>query len=328
MAEHLISQMSHVEVLADDVERSAEFYTGILGFEESGRDGRSVYLRGWGEHFYGTVKLTEGAGPGLHHFGWRTEGPEELDVVVARIEKLGVGEGWVEGDAGHGPAYRFRGPSGHLAEVHWDVTWYETPAERRSALLDRAQRFYPRGAAARQIDHVTLGVTDVAAERDFYVETLNFKYREGIFGPAPENVPILAMVACLPVSHNLGLMLDGEPNVKHLAVWLDSREDILRAADVVRESGLKIEEGPASHTLGQNLYMYVIDPSGFRVELYTEQHAFYQPDKPPNEWEATMEGLVLKGAAAAGPKTGADATVRSVGEASDAASIGTAMKSR
>ena len=32
----------------------------MLGLEESGRDGGSVFLRGWGEHFHHSLELIEG----------------------------------------------------------------------------------------------------------------------------------------------------------------------------------------------------------------------------------------------------------------------------
>ena len=48
MAERLISQLAHVEVLTPTPDESLRFYTDVLGLEESGREGQSVYLRGLG----------------------------------------------------------------------------------------------------------------------------------------------------------------------------------------------------------------------------------------------------------------------------------------
>jgi catechol 2,3-dioxygenase len=326
VAEHLISQLSHVEVMATDIDASVDFYTNLLGFSESGREGQSVYLRGWGEHFYGTIKLTEGQGPALGHFGWRTEGPEELETVVARLEALGVGEGWIDGDASHGPAFRFRTPSGHLSEVHWDVTWHTPTDADRSAIMDRAQRYDPRGAFVRQIDHVALASTDVAADRDFFVRQLNFKFREGIFTPGEDSTAFLNMISCRPYSHDVALILQPEPGVQHLALWVDGREDVLRASDVIRESGRKLQEGPATHALGQNFYLYVQDPSGMTVEIYTEQRAFYQPDRPPYEWVGTSEGLKLRNFEAHRHTEEAARVGRGVSERTDPAGMTAALK--
>ena len=51
MANRLLSQLAHVEVLTPTLEESLRFYTDVLGLQESARDGSSVYLRGWGERF-------------------------------------------------------------------------------------------------------------------------------------------------------------------------------------------------------------------------------------------------------------------------------------
>ena len=49
MSNRLIAHLAHVEVLTPTPERSLAFYRDVIGLEESGRAGQSVYLRGWGE---------------------------------------------------------------------------------------------------------------------------------------------------------------------------------------------------------------------------------------------------------------------------------------
>jgi catechol 2,3-dioxygenase len=88
VAERLLSQLAHVEVLTPAPEESLPFYTQVMGLEESGRDGQSVFLRGWGEFF---------------------RGPEELEGAVSKLEQSGQGEGWHDDTPRHGPAYRYRG---------------------------------------------------------------------------------------------------------------------------------------------------------------------------------------------------------------------------
>ena len=94
MSERLISQLAHVELLTPTLDESARFFTDVIGLEESGRDGQSVYLRCWGDFFFHSVQLTEAEQPGLGHVGWRAEGPEQLERAVAALEAAGAGEGW------------------------------------------------------------------------------------------------------------------------------------------------------------------------------------------------------------------------------------------
>jgi catechol 2,3-dioxygenase len=55
----------------------------------------------------------------LGHIGWRADSPEALEDVVAYLESVGAGIGWDNGDMGHGKAYRFKSPEGHVHEVFW-----------------------------------------------------------------------------------------------------------------------------------------------------------------------------------------------------------------
>ncbi|MEV4751323.1 VOC family protein [Streptosporangium sp. NPDC049248] len=52
-----------------------------------------------------------------------------------------------------------------------------------------------------------------------------------------------------------------------MAFATDTREDILRAADVFLEAGIHIETGPHKHAIQQTFFLYVWEPGGNRVEL-------------------------------------------------------------
>jgi catechol 2,3-dioxygenase len=53
----------------------------------------------------------------------------------------------------------------------------------------------------------------------------------------------------------------------HVTYALDSREDVLRAADIFLEAGVKIETGPHKHAVQQTFFLYVFEPGGHRVEV-------------------------------------------------------------
>ena len=53
----------------------------------------------------------------------------------------------------------------------------------------------------------------------------------------------------------------------HLSFAVDSRDDIIRAADLALEHGVHIETGPHKHTIQQSFFLYVWDPAGNRIEL-------------------------------------------------------------
>ena len=117
MSHRLLSQLAHVELLTTDLDASVGFAVDALGLDVVGEDGDSVRLRCWGDFYSHSLILTAADQPGLGHAAWRTDGPEQLDEAVARIEAAGTQGEWFEASAGHGRAYRFEGPGGHANEV-------------------------------------------------------------------------------------------------------------------------------------------------------------------------------------------------------------------
>jgi catechol 2,3-dioxygenase len=301
MVNRLISQLAHVEVVTPKPEESLRFYRDVLGLEVSGRAGQSVYLRGWGEFFHHSLQLTEGPAPAVAHSAWRTEGPEELKEVVARLEQAGAGLGWRDADVGQGPAYRYRSPGGHIHEVFWEVERYRPSPELAPIFPNRPQRYSPRGAAVRRIDHVTLNTDDPLRDAHWYRDVLGYRFTELIrFDHAP-NVVLGAFVSTTPMSHDLGLIRDaldrsgklsGVPGrTNHIAFWLDQREDVLRACEVYRENGVELEFGPGRHGVGENFFTYVREPGGMRVELFSNGYLQYAPDLFPFEWRVSKGAL-------------------------------------
>lgn len=96
-----IAHLGHVELLTPKPDESLRFFKDILGMEEAGRAGQSVYLRGWGQYERYCMKLTESKQPGIGHTALRTYSPQALERRYAAIEKSGYGIGWTDGDIGH-----------------------------------------------------------------------------------------------------------------------------------------------------------------------------------------------------------------------------------
>ena len=175
-----VAHLGHVELLTNRFDESLDFFTRIYGLTETARDKGSAYLRAWDDYEFHTLKLTASDTTGVGHVGYRTSSAEALERRVAAIEKLGCGVGWSEGDLGHGRAYQFRSPDGHLFELYWDTNRYEPPDEERPALKNVAQRFHGRGCAVRRLDHLNLLAADLPALRDFMVAALGSRITEQI----------------------------------------------------------------------------------------------------------------------------------------------------
>ncbi|GAC1300661.1 MAG: catechol 2,3-dioxygenase [Ktedonobacteraceae bacterium] len=287
MAKHLLSQLAHVEILTPKLEESANFFKELMGMEESGREGQSIYLRCWGDYYHHSLMLTQGSQPALGHIGWRTEGPEELATVVKQIEATNQGEGWYEHSVGHGRAYRFRGPGGHLNEVFWEVEHYVAPPELKSTYPARPQRFTGRGAALRMIDHVTVTTKDVMRDITWYRDTLGVRFTEYSVPDEHPDMVVFALLTTNEKSHDFGFVADFSDvpgRINHLAFFVPERSDVLRATEVLLEAGVPIEFGPGEHGMGEQFYIYFREPGGMRIELNASGYRNYVPDLEPVKW--------------------------------------------
>jgi catechol 2,3-dioxygenase len=288
MSLKLLSQLAHVEILSPRPRETVEFLTGVLGLVESSRRGQSVFLRGWSEFFHHSLQVTEGETPGLGHIGWRAMGPEQLETAVARLQESGQGEGWHEGSAGHGPAYRYRAPhGGQLHEVFWEVERYRAPAGMRSTFPNRPQRHPDRGIATRYLDHVTVASRDIMADCLWYRDVLGHRLMEWTAPAADSDHCVFAMLSVCERSHDFGIVPDMSSvrgRINHVAFWLDQREDLRRASDLLLESGVAIEFGPGRHGMGEIDYVYFREPGGMRIELNSGTIRNYEPDWEPVKW--------------------------------------------
>jgi catechol 2,3-dioxygenase len=284
---HFISHLAHVEIMTPKLEESVSFFKEIMGLEESERQGKSVYLRCWGEYYHHSLVLTEGTEPALGHTGWRADGAEELAAAVREIEASGLHGEWLQQTPGHGRAYRFRGPGGHVQEIFWEVERYKVPATLQSTYPARPQRFVGRGVAPRQIDHVTVASIDVMKDSLWYRDTLGFRFMEYT---VPDEVPDLVVFTQLTTnekSHDLGFVADfsGVPGrINHVAFFVPEHLDLLRATDILLEAGVAIEYGPGQHGMGEQYYLYFREPGGMRIELNSGGYRNYVPDWEPVKW--------------------------------------------
>ena len=281
-----LAHLAHVELLTPKPDESLRFFVDVMGMTESGRRGDSVYLRGWDDYEHHTLKLTAAKVAGMGHFAYRATSPEALQRRVAVIEKSGRGKDCTDGDLGHGPAFAFATPDGHAIEIYYETEWYRPPPGLEPALKNQAQRFPARGVNVRRLDHMNLLTSDVAELRHFLEDVLGLRTTEMIVLDSGQEVG--AWVTSNNKTYDLAFTLDhyGAKGRFHHVTWaLDSREEILRAADIFLEAGVHIETGPHKHAIQQTFFLYVYEPGGNRVEVANAgARLMLAPDWQPVVW--------------------------------------------
>ena len=287
-----IAHLGHVELLTPRPDESLWYFTDILGMEAVHRQGGSAYLRGYGDYATTTLKLTEAASAGVGHIAWRATSPQALDRRVAAIEQSGLGIGWSNGDFGHGKCYRFNDPDGHAMEIYYDEQKYVAPESLRSTLRNLPMKYPESGIGVRKTDHLAVLCKDVAANRIFAQETLGLKLREQVIydNGATE---IGSWMSSCAVHHELAYVVDVKGlsgRLHHFSLWVDDKADVLRAADIMMENGIRIEAGPSKHNNSQAFYLYSYEPGGNRVEIYTSGFFVFAPDFETVVWDEETRG--------------------------------------
>ncbi len=280
-----IAHLGHVEVLTPRLAESVSFFTSIFGLREVGRRGDSVYLRAWGEYQLYSLKLTGAKTSGLGHVAFRASSAESLDRIVADCAAHGMHGRWIEDEFGHGPAFRVSSPDGHAVEIYYETVRYQADEASAPGFKNQPARYEPHGIAPRRLDHVNLLAQDVRPTREFFQHQLGLRLTEQII--FDDGTEIGGWLSATNKAYDLAITKDksgARGRFHHLTYAMDSREDVLRAADILVERGIAIESGPHKHAIGQTFFLYFYEPGGNRCELDSGGYLIFDPDWKPVIW--------------------------------------------
>jgi catechol 2,3-dioxygenase len=282
---HDIAHLGHVELLTPKPLESLAFFTSILGLHEVARRGDSVYLRAWGEYQLYSLKLTAAKTSGLGHVAFRASSADALARIVADLEAHDFHGRWIEDELGHGPAFSVASPDGHTVEVYYHTVRFAADASSAPGFKNQPARYEPHGIAPRRLDHVNLLASDVRPTREFFQHRLGLRPTEQIvFDDGSE---VGSWLSATNKAYDLAITKDrsgARGRFHHLTYFVDSREDVLRAADVLVERGVFIESGPHKHSIGQTFFLYCYEPGGNRCEIGSGGYLIFDPDWKPVIW--------------------------------------------
>jgi catechol 2,3-dioxygenase len=283
---HDIAHLGHAELLTPKPDKSLWFFTQVLGLTENGTSGDSVYLRTWDDYEHHSLKLTASGTSGLRRTGLRASSEEALKRRVADVEAAGLGIGWRDGDAGIGPTYLCRDPDGHEFELYWETEWYQPTGELKPALKNQAQARPGRGVEVRRLDHINFLAEQTKPNGDFVAGALGGRVTEQIV--LNDGTISAQWLHFAQKSYDLVYTNDwtgSNRRLHHIAFATDTREDILRAADLCLDRGVFIETGPHKHAIQQTFFLYVYEPGGNRIELCNPcARLVFAPDWAPLSW--------------------------------------------
>jgi catechol 2,3-dioxygenase len=256
--------------------------------EAVGRNGQSVLLRAWGEWAHHSVILTESTAAGVGHIGWQVAERGQVEGWATLLDGKGVDFVRVPAgtEPGQGDALRLTYPGGHQFELFFDFE--RANPSRPSKMLSQPTAAHGPGVGVRRLDHVNVMAPDVGAASDWLSSVLGFKLREAI--QLPDGTNLATWMSVTSQVHDIAVGPDPagrSGRLHHVAFYVDSVEAMYRAADLFREEDVPIEAGPGKHGVSQALFMYVFEPGGNRVEIFSGGYPIHDPDWRPIIWAPT-----------------------------------------
>jgi len=276
-----IVRAAHIEFKVTDLERSRAFYVKTLGMVETEATSEQLYLRGVEDRFHHCLILTRATQPSVGHLSFRMRSETDLECAAKLLDKKQIRYKWIKPSSiehGQGRALRFQDPLGFPAELFFEMD----EAEWLWQSFDRHQ-----GARIMRIDHFNLFTSNVTEATRWYEEELGFERTE--YTETEDVVPQLwaTWLKRKPTVHDVALMTGDGPRVHHAGFYVPDQHAILRIADLLASTGYleSMERGPGRHGISNAFFLYLRDPDGHRIELYTGDYLSADPGWKPIRWK-------------------------------------------
>ena len=267
--------------------RACEFFTRYLGLTENGSAGDSVFLRAWDDYENVTIKLTAHATSGIGRTTLPRHEPRGAGAAGGRRSRRpAAASAGRTATPGTGRPTSSPTPTATSSASTTRAQWYRPPAELRPALKNQAQANPARGVSVRRLDHVNYLGVEVEPNRDYLRDTLGALVTEQIV--LDDGSTAGSWTTFTNKGYDVVYTRDRTGTagrLHHIAFATDTREDILRAADIALEQGVFIETGPHKHAIQQTFFLYVYEPGGNRIELCNAgARLVLAPDWQPIDW--------------------------------------------
>ncbi|MCY0865583.1 MAG: 3,4-dihydroxyphenylacetate 2,3-dioxygenase [Sulfobacillus sp.] len=275
-----ILRTHHVEYRVTDLEKAYRFYVEAVGFTVTDQDDRHLFLRGLEDRTHHNLVLTRADTPGVAHVGFRMASSEGLEALADYLVKLGLHTHWVDGEEpGIGKALRTIDPFGFPIEFFYQV-------DSVPWMLQHFDRY--QGAEVMRLDHVNYITPHIQDAAEWYQSHLGFRLSE--YTVSVDNGRDRIWGAWLhrkQTSHDVAISNGHGPRFHHASFIASSKDKILDVADRLAAMGYvdNMERGPGRHGTTNAFFLYLRDPDGNRIELFTGDYLLIDPDWQPIRWD-------------------------------------------
>ncbi len=262
-----IKQLSHVALKVQNLEQQVQFYTQMVGLEESARDetGR-VYLRCNADHH--NVVLIPGETSEMDHFALEVaDGKAGLDNAAKVLDQAGIPyEAQSSGGSGQGQTLRLQDPSGFVVEL--------------IAGLEQKPRYYgARAVQPRRFQHITLRTPDLETTAEFYTQILGFRVSDWVGQD-------MVWVRCNPDHHGVAVSRYPRKMMHHFAFEVKDMSELVHQAEHMAHHDYTLLYGPGRHGPGNNLFIYFFDPEENIIEFAADMQQIWDDEAhEPKVWD-------------------------------------------
>lgn len=273
-----VVRASHVELTVRDLARARAFYVDCLGYLVSDEDNGALYLRAVEERNHHSVVLRKGATAAAHTLGFKVGSEEDIDKATFWFRSRNLPVSFPEVPY-QGRTLRTADPSGMPLDFYFKMDQCER-------MLQNYKTY--QGARIQRIDHINCFTPDVQASYDFYSD-IGFRLTEYTETDDADSKLWAVWLHRKGNVHDLAFTNGRGPRLHHIGVWTASSLDILHICDVMATCGYlpNMERGPGRHGISNAFFLYIRDPDGHRIELFTSDYLTVDPDLEPLRWSLT-----------------------------------------
>ncbi|TCP07099.1 catechol 2,3-dioxygenase [Caldimonas thermodepolymerans] len=293
-----VLRIGHASLRVMDIDAAVTHYEKVLGMRTVMKDrAGNVYLKCWDEWDKFSLILTPSDQAGLNHVAYKVKDDADLDEIQQRVDAWGIKTQMLpEGTLPSvGRMLQFHLPSGHDMRLYAFKEYVGTDVgtDNPDPWPDGI-----RGAGAHWLDHLLLmcelnpeaGINTVEQNTRFMKECLGFFLTEQVLVGPEKNVQAATWMACTTTPHDIAFVGGPRSGLHHIAFFLDSWHDVLKAADVMAKNKVRIDVAPTRHGITRGETIYFFDPSGNRNETFAGLGYLAQPDRPVTTWSEDRLG--------------------------------------
>lgn len=218
----------------------------------------------------------------MRHVAYACFGAEQFEAAVAQLDASGLPSVPVDGmGPGIVDARAASLPGGHVIQV--------VQREGADHYLSVAAWAPEAPYSPRELDHVNIAARDVSAAVEALKLSLGLVVSDlhEVEGPGT----VGAWMRAGERHHDFAIINNRVDGLHHVAYQLADPGMVIQAADRLASAGTTAEYGIGRHAPGSNVFLYVRDPSGNRVELCADM-ALVPAGAPHRVWKGKDVSII------------------------------------